>query len=250
MKTASVRRALIAEGLLKEASNVQIGVLSATIDGDNRYGSSLTAWWVGSQVEIRKREWFPRGGMDGPGGIESDGTQVLARVADDGRSVAQAVLKAIKADPTLSRYGKASKFEWSLGFDRQVIKGVSVEKAQMALDSWEMDKPEWDLKWAKPAKAPAAGPFDLSGKTDMAGVIPVFQAQGYKFVPIDRGMAGYLENGRQANRFENDLLASADSRKFNTDYSFGPVTIRFKKERTFDAKTRSWGPKWVVRVVK
>jgi hypothetical protein len=124
-----------------------IGTYSATLGGG--YTSSLTVYLTSSgdcRIAINSRA--PIGGMDGPGGITRDPEQT--RFVDGyGKALIHALKDIIRGDTILSR-GKAKDFRWHFAYRGMVETGLSIKKAQMCLDSHNMDRDVWEAKYLKP----------------------------------------------------------------------------------------------------
>jgi hypothetical protein len=121
---------------MKDHNAVEIGRISACIDGAARYTTVIDVRYNSKDgtVEVRRLENGACGGMDGDG--RSDPFAERQRVTVTEPTGAK-IVKAIKMvmDVTTKRYGKPTKnFEWELGQGTQPIKGLNAKNAQIALN--------------------------------------------------------------------------------------------------------------------
>ncbi len=113
---------------------MEIGRISACIDGDYRYNSRVTVNLnPDGSVTVLRKESGACGGMDGPGGVYDAGVFARREIAKpSGSKIARAVKDCF--DTTITAYGKPSQnFEWRV-YGRLIATGVSATKAQKALD--------------------------------------------------------------------------------------------------------------------
>ena len=112
---------------------MEIGRISACIDGDARYTSVITVVLLDDgSARVERHETGACGGMDGPGGSFDTGVRASRGLV---KPTGPALVRAIKEcfDMTIRAYGKPTKnFEWRI-HGRSIAKGLSAAKAKLAL---------------------------------------------------------------------------------------------------------------------
>lgn len=156
LKTDPELRSLMAD--MRVAYEDEIGSLYATIGGDSRYWTRISAKKIGDSVKIVISGATAFMGSDGPGGSVPDDDKVIGTVPANGSAVVKALKSAISRDDTLSRYGKLKDFEWHLGRDTKRVLGLNTENAQKAIDYRDLPWDVWEAKWVKP---PPAAPLKV-----------------------------------------------------------------------------------------
>jgi len=236
----------------RQARTVTLGYASRS---SGNYGSeiSLKLDLAGSQVFFELSKWSQIGGMDSLHGAGKPDVTPKGSVAANGRDVVSKLRSLMKEDIWLAGY-KISEFQWKTGFSKK-IQGLTLTKAQAAIDSWSMDRAEWEAKWEKPVVRPSGGPFSFDRSTTMQDMAAQLAAQGFATKParllsMKGGTKLVLQNGRQMKQLYKMLEASADSvQKTATrdgwdlfKFNFGGQEIHLAKENYgYPIKGNAWG---------
>lgn len=213
--------------------------LGFATESSGNYGSTLSLRLdpATQKVFFTLSKWSQIGGMDSLHGAGKADDTEKGSVDAVGREVALTLRSLLKADNWLSRY-KISDFKWQLGNGKK-LQGITVAKAQAAIDSWSMGRDEWEAKWEKPVVKPSGGPFSFSRGTTLRELSSQLDAAGFATTPTEAGTYGksrkklVLKNGRQWRALQKALEASADSLRKSTNqdgwdlltYDFGGQKI-------------------------
>ncbi len=221
----SLRKILAQEGLIKTSSGPKIGSLSVK---DGYYGDALYVYLEGNKVRLVVTSWAQIGGMDSMFGASKPEHAEERVVSASGKAVVDAI-KMMMKNPKhifLKNLGKPSEFLWDLGFGWgeadgiKPIKGLSAEKAQAVIDSYNMPIDTWKALYVKPEAKPSGGPFVIGPSTPFKEVLQQVEAQGFKTKPSRNYRGKVVAMLLDARRIKQLLLlfeASADTKKKGQD---------------------------------